>query len=175
MMKIKFPVIALLVNTALLSTMAHAADGTINFTGNITAAACTVDTASANRTVALGNVSSSAFTAAGSTASPTAFVIDLTNCPATVTSASTKFDGPANATNSSIIALSSGQTATGVGVAIYENDSSTLIPLGTASKAKAITTAGPNTLNFIAKYMATAAAVTAGTANAVTTFTVVYN
>jgi len=116
-MKIKFPVIALLINTGLLSTMVHAADGTINFTGNITSAACTVDTASNNLTVALGNVSSSAFTATGSTASPTAFAINLTNCPATVKSANTKFDGPTNSANPSLIALSSGQTATGVGVA----------------------------------------------------------
>jgi len=149
-MKLNFPVIAVFVSAAAFSSVVSAADGTINFTGNITSAACKVDTNSASQTVALGNVSSSAFGAAGTTAAPTTFSINLTNCPTTVTSASTKFDGPANGTNPSLVALSSGQTATGVGVAIYENDSSTLIPVGKASAPKAISTTGPNTLNFVA-------------------------
>ncbi len=66
---------------------ANAADGTINFTGEIIDSACTVSTTSADQTVVLGTVSNKAFSAAGDTAAATAFQIDLTDCPATVTSA----------------------------------------------------------------------------------------
>jgi len=175
MMKIKLPVLVLLSGAAFISTAANAADGTINFTGNITAAACTVSPTSASQSVALGNISATGFAAAGDTASPTAFGITLTACPVTVSSASAKFDGPGDANNPSIVALSSGQTATGVGVAIYESDSSTLVPVGTPSAAKTVTSTGPNTLNFIAKYMSTLGVVNTGSANAVTTFTMMYN
>lgn len=158
------------------SFVAHAADGSVNFTGNITDAACTVDTNSASQTVTLGNVSSSAFSAVGSTAAPTKFSINLTNCPETVTSASVKFDGRVNSTNNDLLSVNTDSTATGVGVAIYESDSATQIPLLTSSVAQAIdSTAATNTLSFVAKYMATAAKVTAGSANAVTDFTIIYN
>lgn len=173
-MKIKFTAAAI-ASAALLFNIAQAADGTINFTGNITDQACTVDTASANQTVNLGNVSAKAFAAAGDVAAPTKFSINLTNCPQTVTQARVKFDGTTNSTNQTILALSSGQTATNVGVALYEADSTTQIPVASASASQTITTVGPNVLNFVAKYMATTASVGTGTANAVTNFTVNYN
>ncbi|MGJ0481631.1 fimbrial protein [Pantoea agglomerans] len=156
---------------------AQAADGTINFTGNITDAACTVDAASATQTVNLGTVSAKAFTAVGSSAAPTKFSINLTNCPAAVTKASVKFDGLINKTNADLLAVNTDSTATGVGIGIYEADSTTQVPMLTASASKAIdSTAGAtNTMNFVAKYIATAATVGAGTANASTDFTVVYN
>ncbi|MEM6052091.1 fimbrial protein [Erwinia sp. P7711] len=156
---------------------AQAADGTINFSGNITDAACTVDADSASQTVNLGTVSAKAFSAAGSTAAPTKFNITLSSCPATVTSASVKFDGLVNTTNTDLLALNTDSTAAGVGIAIYEADSSTPVPLLTASSSQVIdsTDGATNTLSFVAKYMATAATVTAGTANASTDFTIVYN
>jgi len=155
---------------------AYAADGSINFTGNITDAACTVDTDSASQTINLGTVSSKAFQAAGATAAPTKFDIKLTQCPVTVTSASVKFDGSIDSNNSDLLALSNSSTAQGLGVAIYESNSATQIPLLTASAAQTIdSAAATNTLSFVAKYMATANTVTAGSANAVTDFTIVYN
>ncbi|WP_315708244.1 fimbrial protein [Brenneria uluponensis] len=158
---------------ALFSTQyASAADGTINFNGSITDTACTVDTSSANQTVEMGTVSSSAFNGAGSTASPTRFTISLTACPDTT--AKVRFDGPTALGNSSILRLNDGQTAAGVGVAIYEDDSSTLIPVSTASAAKTLSPTGTNELAYIAKYMATGDTVTAGGANATASFTIAY-
>lgn len=156
---------------------AQAADGTIKFTGNITDAACTVDTSSASQNVNLGTVSASAFATVGATAAPTKFSINLTDCPETVTKASVKFDGLVNTVNSDLLALNTDSTATGVGIAIYEADSSTKLPLLTASLPQTIDSAAgaTNTLNFVAKYMSTAAKVAAGTANASTDFTIVYN
>lgn len=169
--------IALSIMTGLFAASAvNAADGTINFTGNITDAACTVDSTSASQTVNLGTVASTAFTAAGVTAAPTSFTIKLTNCPSTVTAAAVKFDGTSNTTNTQILKLSTDSTATGVGVAIYEKDGSTLVPMHTASAKQTLDSSlTTNSLAFVAKYMSTAASVTAGTANATTDFTIAYN
>lgn len=154
---------------------ASAADGTVNFTGTIRDTACTVDTASANQTVNLGTIAATSFTTAGSTASAARFTINLTGCPAAVTSANIRFDGPLASGNSSLLALSSGQTATGVGVGIYQQDSATLISMARPSASVTLSSTGTNALNFIAKYVSTAATVGAGSANAVASFTVAYN
>jgi len=153
-----------------------AADGTINFTGSIRDTACTVNTSSATQTVNLGTVAASSFGAAGTQASATRFTINLTSCPTAVTSASIRFDGPLASGNSSLLGLTSGTgVATGVGIGIYEQNSTTLIPVGQASALVTLSSTGTNALNFIAKYVSTAATVGAGTANAAATFTVAYN
>ncbi|RUS65983.1 putative major fimbrial subunit LpfA [Saezia sanguinis] len=167
--------------TAILAAMlgmipvAQAADGTINFTGTITDSACTVDTVSASQTVSLGTVSSSIFGAAGDVAAATTFTIGLNSCPPSVTAAQVSFDGTAHTGNGSILALTGGGgVATNVGVALYEQNGITPIPLYTPSTSIVIPAGGSATLTFVAKYMATSSTVTAGTANAVTNFTVVY-
>ncbi|NCG55179.1 fimbrial protein [Serratia fonticola] len=154
---------------------AMAADGVINFSGNITSTACTVNTSSATQTVTLGTISSTAFNGSGSTAAPTRFTIELTTCPVAVSQAKVRFDGTTSSGNPSIVGLNSGQTATNVGVAIYEKDSATLIPVGTASAGVALSSTGVNTMAYIAKYMATDTTVGAGTANATATFTITYS
>lgn len=166
------------IHSALLATAisgsAFAADGTINFTGKIIDDACKVDTSSLN--VPLGSVAKSSFGAAGASASPTRFTIKLKDCPASVTSASIHFDGPTDSVNSKLLALTSGASvATNVGIGIYEQDSNTLIPIGSSAAPVAIAQNTVNELNFIAKYVSTAATVVAGTANAVATFTISYN
>jgi P pilus assembly protein, pilin FimA len=169
-------VFALTLIAGLFASAANAADGTINFTGSITDAACTVDSNSASQNVNLGTVSSKVFGAVGATASPTNFTIKLTSCPSTVTGASVKFDGTSDTTNTQLLKLASASTAKGVGVAIYEKDASTLVPMHSQSSRQTIDSAQTtNTLAFVAKYMSTADAVTAGTANASTDFTIVYN
>lgn len=154
---------------------ANAADGTINFTGSITDTACTVNTSSTNQTVALGTVSSTSFSGAGSTASSSRFTIELTTCPSAVNTAKVRFDGPTATGNSSILGLNAGQSATNVGVAIYEQNSTTLIPVGTASAGVTLSSTGTNEMVYIAKYMATDTTVGAGSANATTTFTITYS
>lgn len=170
----KIIVLAILAGSA-FTGVAQAADGTIKFTGSISDTTCTVTPTTQNQNVILGTVSSSAFAAIGDTAAPTKFSIDLENCPATVTAASVKFDGPIDADDSNLLALTtaSGQ-ATGVAVGIYEQDAATLIPIATDSASKPLSSTGVNTYNFIAKYVATKAAVTQGPANAATNFTIAY-
>ncbi len=176
MMNKKSLVMALFAASAVAS-VAHAADGTINFTGNITDTACTVTPASAAQTVALGTVNKAVFTGTGSAASPTRFSIVLTSCPASVTSATVKFDGPTDAANSNLLKItpSAGTEAKGVAVGIYEQDTTTLLPVSSASASKTLSTTADTTFNFVAKYVATSATVVAGPANAVSDFTVSYN
>ncbi|MCI1737827.1 MAG: fimbrial protein [Pseudomonas veronii] len=98
-----------------------------------------------------------------------------TNCPATATSAVVKFDGPTDGNNSSLIALTSGAgTAEGVAIGVYEGDAATLIPVGSPSVSKPLSPVADTTFNFFAKYVATAPVV-AGSGNAVSDFTVIYN
>ncbi|MBT9425339.1 type 1 fimbrial protein [Enterobacter oligotrophicus] len=153
---------------------ANAADGVINFTGNITGTACVVDTTAIAQPVELGTVSATAFSGGnGATAASKRFNILLKSCPESISSASVRFDGITHAANPSILALNNGQTATNVGVAIYEQDNSTLIPVGSASSSITLQEDVDNTLTYFAKYMATGA-VGAGTVNSSTAFTVTY-
>lgn len=152
-----------------------AGDGTINFIGTITDTACSVDPASADQTVNLGTVARTGFSAVGSTTAATKFTIKLTSCPASITSASVKFDGTADSTNSDLLALNSGQTATNVGVGIYEENGSTLIPLATQSNSKILSSTEANIFTYVAKYYAVGMPVGAGTANATATFSIAYN
>ncbi|WP_410003517.1 fimbrial protein, partial [Klebsiella pneumoniae] len=82
-----------LMATSVFASSAFASDGAVNFTGSITDAACTVDTASQNQDVFLGNIARTAFPVAGSLAAAKKFTLVLKNCPDTVTGATVRFDG----------------------------------------------------------------------------------
>ncbi|KQQ60795.1 hypothetical protein ASF66_13740 [Pseudomonas sp. Leaf129] len=164
---------------AALAPLAHAVDGTINFTGTILDAACTVDPGSANQTVPLGNVNKSAFVTAGDRASSAPFVITVNACNPAITRVAVRFDGPTAPGNPQLLALSAGGTpATGVGIGIYEAVTDTLVPPGTKSVGIAAPAAGSAAnLEFTARYVSTVetAAITAGPANGTATFTLDYN
>lgn len=167
----KFAIVATLVTATLSTASIFAADGQINFTGNIIDNACTPTN---NMTVNMGSVASTAFNGTGSTSSPTKITISLTNCPAAVTSASVKFDGVADSNDSNLLQLTKGTgVATGVGIQLSDKDG-VLIPLFTSSSAYPLV-AGANNLDFVARYQATAATVTAGPANSTSSFTINYN
>ncbi|CAI0914704.1 fimbrial protein [Serratia liquefaciens] len=169
--------------TALLSaSCAFAADGTINFTGSITDTACVVDPGSATLSVPLGKISTKSFAGAGSTAPATKFTLLVKSCPA-ATTASVNFDGIPVSGDDNVLALTTGTgVATGVGVQIVDKAGNP-VPLRGLSGSydlkqgdKTDTTKDiTNQLDFTARYIATAASVGAGTANASANFTIVYN
>ncbi|HID9876333.1 fimbrial protein [Serratia ureilytica] len=175
-MKSKIIALSVILSACSISPLALAADGTVNFTGEIIDAACTVTNDPTNPlTVNLGKVARTAFPSAGATAAPTKFTIKLTNCPATVSSAQITFDGKADNGNNEVLALTAETgVATGVGVQLTDDDS-TVVPLYTASKAYPLVANQENDLNFIARYISTADSVTAGPANSTTDFTITYN
>lgn len=170
----KIALISAILSLSALQT-ANAADGVINFTGNITGTACVVEPSAIAQPVDLGTVSTAAFAGGtGATAASKRFNIVLKSCPASVTTAKVRFDGTTNSANPSILSLSSGQTATNVGVALYEQDNATLIPVGSTSASVTLLEDVDNTLTYFAKYMSTGTTVGAGTANSSTSFTVTY-
>lgn len=167
---------AAIVTASILSAAsAFAADGKINFTGSITDDACTVtNSISSPLQVSLGNVSSNSFSAGNKTAAPTDFNIVLTGCPAAVTSAKVKFDGAQDSADNSLLALTQ---VTGVAkhVGIQLVDAKNIaVPMHAESSDYTLAT-GDNNLKFTARYFATSDTVEAGSANATSNFTVVYN
>ena len=168
---------AIVATAALSMSNAFAAAGTVNFNGEILDAACTVDVGSQNQTVELGKYNKSEFTAAGDVTAATKFDIVLKDCPATVTSASVRFDGTPDAADSSLLAIDSSVAgaATGVAINLMTADKAQLPLHGSNGYSYTLTDAEDNTLDFYAQYKSTADAVTAGPANSVANFSVVYN
>ncbi|AXH63189.1 fimbrial protein [Providencia huaxiensis] len=154
---------------------ALAADGTIDFTGEIIDQACELAAGSDALKVNLGQVSKKALPNAGSTAAATKFTIKLINCPATVTTASVKFDADSYIGDDEVIKLKEETgVATGVGIQITD-DTNKIVPLFTASKAYPLQQNVENNLDFRARYIAKSDTVTPGPANATATFTINYN
>lgn len=170
-----------IINAALLSLVistpaVFAADGTINFVGEITDVACTIDTNSQNLTVTLGKIASSAFNGIGSTAAPTQFQLVLKDCPVAATTAVVKFDGTSVAGDNSVLALTPGVDAA-EGVAIELSDASQqVVNLFENSQPYTLETGvgSVTNLNFIARYKAISDTITAGVANASAQFTIIY-
>ena len=159
---------------AVSSVQVLAGDGSVHFTGAVTEDTCTVGTEINSQPVELGNIPSALFNAAGDKSSAVDFTIELSNCPASVLQVLTKFDGVSNPSNTALLSLDSGATATGVGIEIAEEDE-TPIPLHTASKPYTVDATTHNaSLPYVARYVATDAIVGAGTANGTSQFTLNY-
>ena len=162
---------------ASVSAFASSGEGQINFTGEIIDSAGTVVNGLSNPlNVSLGKVAKSAFSGSGSTTSTTRFSIQLKDCPETVTSASVTFGGTPDGNNKDILAVTSGTgAASGVGVQLLDKTQNPL-SLYTASTEYALTPgATTNDLQFGARYIQTGDIISAGLANAASTFTIVYN
>lgn len=153
-------------------TSALASDGDITFNGQVVASACTLNgfnggTATSGAVMTLASVTPSSFVSAGGYAGMKDFTIDLKDCDTTtVKNAQVSFSGTPDALDGQI--LNNGQTtspATGVGIAILEDDGATLVDIngGTPSKPQAISN-GQTSLKFKVAYKANTAtpAVTAG-------------
>jgi type 1 fimbria pilin len=179
MKKVTFAKCAALVVAGVLSQGASAAaDGTINFTGEITDQICSVSANSQNMIVPLGKVSKSVFgTTAGAKSTPAHFKIDLLNCPAGSNGAHVTFQGTANSVNSKLLRINNAGevgvlAATGVGVELSDS-TGTPFALGSESPRYPLGE-GDNSLKFQAAYVSTGTAVTVGPANATAQFTVSY-
>lgn len=171
--------LAALTIAGVLSQGAFAADGTINFTGEITDSVCSISPASQNMVVPLGKISRNVFTSVGTKAPAANFTIDLLNCSASAKGAMVSFTGQHDTLATGAIAIANaGQVgvAAATGVAVALSDSAGIpIPLGAASR-EYVLGAGTNSLKFQAAYVSTKAQadVTVGPANASAVFTVAY-
>ena len=163
--------------TALLSANASAADGTINFTGNVTASACTTIVGAGPSggsmgnpaTVALPNVTTTTLNAAvGTYAGHTPFSISLTGCESTAALQNVRaiFTTASPASGDNYVM---GNTAAGgaqnVAVAILSTGG-TPVDLNSGPSTDAglplPATSGPVTLNYQAAYKSLTTGVTAG-------------
>ncbi|ESS38226.1 fimbrial protein [Burkholderia cenocepacia] len=175
-----------------LASAAHAADGTITFTGNVTASTCKIDGtaagATSNKSVAMPTVSSGSLNAAGSVAGRTAFGFKLTGCAVDTaeskgnpTKIQVSFENATNVTADGKLSLDKGSTeapeAKNVVLQIL-NDKQSPIKVGANasdqnSQVVSIGTDGTANLDFFAEYLATGAA-TGGSANSKVQYSLVY-
>ncbi len=153
-----------------------AANGTVNFTGEIVQSTCTVVSADQTKTVVLGKYPTSAFPKTGATSGAKAFTISLEKCEAG--DYTLRFDGNTPTGNPDLLAVTGG--AKGVGVEILDNNSA-IVPItqdvvAPASVTIAATGASPGTatFNLRARYRSFQDVVTAGQANSNATFTIQY-
>ncbi|HCH51882.1 MAG TPA: type 1 fimbrial protein [Proteus sp.] len=157
---------------SLLSAPAAFASGTINFTGEITDQACTVDSTSKNLTVDLGKVSSKSLATKGEVAGLKDFTIKLVDCPVDTTVA-VRFGGTRDAIDSDILAIDTvAGGASNVGIALFEKDAVSQINLYADSKEVIIPGTEIN-LDYVARYKATAKA-TPGPANSSAVYSIQY-
>ena len=79
-----------------MSGNAHAADSTINITGTVVASPCTIE---AVKNVDLGDIDATKLAATGTSSDYVSFSVNLTDCPATTTSATATYSGTASNTD----------------------------------------------------------------------------
>ncbi|AJR00393.1 fimbrial protein [Hafnia alvei] len=158
---------------------ANAVDGTITFTGNITADSCTVavNGGASSATVDLGNVSTSDFTTVGDVSTVKDFTLNLTACSAGVTNVSVVFDGQGDTADSTTFKNndSGANAANGVGVRLYNNgggSTAQIAPHGVS--AVYVPVGGAVDIPFSARMASTADAVKAGTLTATADYTINY-
>jgi major type 1 subunit fimbrin (pilin) len=157
------------------ATSAAAGDtsGTITFTGSITGVPCEIDS-STSTAVTMPKVFSNDFTGAGSTVASVPFKIVLSGCNASSTGATLKFTGTTDSTNTAVLKVSGTNPATGVGVQLLDGTQTAIDMAGGATNREITIAEGSNTYNFNARYIATAAKVVAGAANATLMFSLTY-
>lgn len=157
---------------------AQGAGGQVNFKGTITDASCNIDAGSKGQDVDLGTWDKSYFNAAGTETKKTVFNIKVTDCPDSVKQVSVLFDGQKDSQMPELLAVTSGG-ATGVGIKLYEDDQTSKVALGTASKKQNVIAGsqgnGSADLRFYADYMSNGAVINAGPANGVADFNMIYN
>lgn len=146
-----------------IATQAQAFDGTINFTGQVSAVTCTISAAGGTTTgtVTLPTVAKSSLATAGFTAGTTQFSINLTGCTGgspVPTQAAAWFENSGDVNASGRLINSATGGAANVEIALYNLASSTPIVIGGGSGAIGSSgtaypiTSGSATLNYQAKY-----------------------
>lgn len=151
--------------------VAQAESGTVTITGEIVNEACGLSPDSVDKTVDLGKVPVSAFNGAGSRSEPVPFDLLLTQCDTMVSDAvNVTFTGAQAPGNPDLLATIG--TAKGVGVRLQAPNGDN-VALGNPTADVRLTN-GDNILRFTAAYEAVDA-VTAGTADSVAQFDLIYN
>lgn len=152
-----------------------AADSVINITGTVQDNTCVVSTASKTMTVDLMNYATKTFNKSGAVSPMVPFSLDFSSCGSAASGVKVGFTGVADTTNSSLLAIDSGDSteAQGIGVEILNSDK-TVIPINQSEDDMSwhtLTAGQANSLTFYARMMSTVYPVTAGTVTASATIT----
>lgn len=144
-----------------------------NGTGNINVVQPTCSTPS--KQVPLGDYPIGEFKGIGTSTKAKRFTIDLNNCPAGMAGISYRLDPVGTALNAAngVLALNTGG-ARGIGLQILQ-DSGAVLPISSSISYMRNPPQGNYSIPLQARYYQTAAAVTAGAANASLQFTIIYN
>jgi len=175
-MNLSSKIISLGLATVFITGNAVAANqgGKVTFTGNITDSACSISPESSDQTVDLGQVSIKDLIDGDRKSTPRNFDITLENCilnkPKLENWVKITFNGAGATFNPALLGTSG--TASGVGIAISEQNSDDYLPLGVASSPQNLLT-GDNTLHFSA-YLVGGLRPTEGDFTAVANFTLDY-
>lgn len=155
----------------ILPVVAYASDGTVTFTGQLTASTCTVD--NPNQTVILPQVSTASLTTPGQTLGQTYFNIDLSNCTAGV-NVSAFFEAGPNV-NAGGRLTNTGGSATGVDVELF-NTAGTAINIGVAGQTAPVVpdATGAARLRYSAAYHRIAGSISAGNVDTSVTYAIDY-
>lgn len=155
-----------------LTACCRADDVVINIEGYITATTCSVDSASQNLTVDLGQAASGDFKDIGDTGNWRDFEVTLSQCPSTVTLATATFKGQADSAHPTKFA----NTGTAGGLALELADRQDKILIAPQASFSMLVNQSDHTVDFplSARYYATSMPVTAGTFNSVVQVTFTY-
>lgn len=179
-MKKSMLVTAAAIATAVSMNASAATQGIINFQGSVTNSACIVATASENQVITLPQVQTSVLFVTGANGNlTTPFQITLTGCDATTPSNIAVSFSAITVPGYNDIIENTGGTATGVGLVMFDVNSSTQINTfdnisATSHTVPVPVTQGTMTLNLAVDYVASADVVTAGTFDANVDFFVIY-
>jgi major type 1 subunit fimbrin (pilin) len=151
-------------------------DATISFTGTFIQPTCTVDSSTANQTIALDAAQITAFPSVGSTTNPKAFNMIVNNCAPT-TQVTMTVSGTMDTVTS---VLKNTGTAAQVGVQILQAGSvgattGTPVTLNSAINFGTVDATNSMTIPLVAQYYQLGTAVTPGTVAAIATVNFTYN
>lgn len=156
----KFSLASALAIALFAAPAAQAADGTIEFTGAVTAVTCTINGGNADFNVVLPTVSAASLATSGAVAGRTPFKIEVSGCTPDTGKISAFFEADAHVTQDGRLSIDDGG-AKNVQVALL-NDRHDLIKVGAAAvdqKSQKVDLAGGSAvLNYYAQYEATDAA-----------------
>ncbi|QOY72408.1 fimbrial protein [Pseudomonas sp. OST1909] len=157
---------------------AHAADGTINFTGELTAQTCTstVNGTTSVPTVTLPKLSTASLASAGATAGSTNFTIELSKCTGTIATAAAIFEAGTGVDPVTKNLVNTG-TAKNVQFQLLDSAGKVIRAGDTASQVSNTTrtamSAGTAVLPYAVQYVASGAS-TAGTVVGSVTYSINY-
>lgn len=162
----------LLLLLASLALQASAEEIQVEIKGNIIANTCTVDSASQNLTVNLGQAAASNFRDVGDTGEWKEFELTLSKCPATTTLATATFNGQPDSAHPTKFA----NTGSAGGLALELADRQDRITIAPQASFSVMVNQNDHTADFplAARYYATSMPITAGTFNSVVQVTFIY-